>query len=73
MNSMNLKFSDVTERRSLAISDCHYVKKTKLILIITYFLCFLFFGELLNTVCHLQILCHNLSLFMGSILHFILW
>ena len=27
MNSMNLKFGDVTERRSPTFSDCHYVKK----------------------------------------------
>ena len=27
MNSMNLKFGDVTERRSSTFSDCHYVKK----------------------------------------------
>ena len=27
MNSMNLKFGDVTARRSPTFSDCHYVKK----------------------------------------------
>ena len=27
MNSMNLKFDDVTERRSPTFSDCHFVKK----------------------------------------------
>ena len=27
MNSMNLKFGDVTARRSPTCSDCHYVKK----------------------------------------------
>ena len=27
MNSMNLIFGDVIERRSTIFSDCHYVKK----------------------------------------------
>ena len=53
MTSMNLKFGDVTERRSPTFSDCHYVEKTILVLIIAYFPCFLFFGTSLNIVCHL--------------------
>ena len=36
MNSMNLKYGNVTERRSLTLSDCHYVKNTILVLIIAY-------------------------------------
>ena len=43
MNSMNLKFGDVTEERSSTFSDGYYVKKTILVLIIAYFLSFLFF------------------------------
>ena len=27
MNSMNLIFGDVTERRSPTLTDCHYIKK----------------------------------------------
>ena len=46
---MNLKFGDVTERRSPTFSDYHYVKKITLVLIIPFFLYFLFFGALLNS------------------------
>ena len=45
MNSMNLKFGDVTERRSPTFSDCHYVKEITfsfdycLLSNFSYFLC----------------------------------
>ena len=37
MNSLNLKFGDVTERRSPTFSDCHYVKE----IIISFYNCLL--------------------------------
>ena len=73
MNSMNLKFGDVTARRSPTFSDCHYVKK--IMLILYYCLLFMFsnFWYIIKRVCHLLILCHNMSPFIVSMLHFIFW
>ena len=41
------------------ISDCHYVKKIIFSLDYCLLSTFSIFGAPLNTVCHLQILCHN--------------
>ena len=64
MNSMNLKFGDITVRGSPTCSDCHYVKK----IIFSLDYCFLsmvsIFVVLFNIVCHLLMSCHNFSLFI---------
>ena len=70
---MNLKFGDVTERRSPTFSDSHYVKK--IIFSIDYCLLSMFsiFWHIIKYCLSFVILCHNFSLSMGSTLHFILW
>ena len=73
MNSINLKFGVVTKRRSPTFSDCHYVKKIMFILYYCLLSMFSNFWYIIKRVCHLLILRHNISPFMVSILHFILW
>ena len=64
MNSINLKFGDVTARRSPTFSDCHYVMK--IIFSPNYYFLSMFsiFVVLFNIVCHLLMSCHNFSLFI---------
>ena len=74
MNSMNLKFGDVTLGRSPTFSDYYYVKK--IIFSLYYCLLSMFFScfwRIIKRVYQLLILCHNISQFMVSILHSIFW
>ena len=64
MNSMNLKFGDVTTRGSPTFSDCHYEKKIIFSLDYYFLSMFSIFVVLFNTVCHLLMSCHNFSLFI---------
>ena len=64
MNSMNLKFGDVTVRGSPTCSDCHYVKKIIFSLDYYFLSMFSIFVVLFNIVCHLLMSCHNFSLFI---------
>ena len=64
MNSMNLKFGDVTARRSPTFSDCNYVKKIIFSLDYCFLSMFSIFVALLNTVWHFLISRHNFSLFI---------
>ena len=73
MNSINLTVGDVTERRSPTLSDCHYVKKIMFILYYRLLSMFSNFWYIIKRVCHLLILCHIMSPFMVSKLHFIFW
>ena len=70
MNSVNLKFGDITKRSSPTFNDCHYIKK---MFILYYCLLSMFsnYWHIIKRVFHLLILCHNISQFMVSILHFI--
>ena len=61
---MNLKFGDVTARRSLTFSDCHYVKKIIFSLYYYFLSMFSIFVVLFNIVCQLLLSCHNFSLFI---------
>ena len=64
MNSMNLKFGDVTVRGSPTCSDRHYVKKITFSLDYCFLSMFSIFVVLFNKVCHLLMSCHNFSLFI---------
>ena len=50
MNSMNLKFGDVTAGRSPTFSNCHYVKKIIFSLDCCFLSMFTIIVALLNTV-----------------------
>ena len=64
MNSMKLKFGDVTTRGSPTCCDCHYVKKIIFSLDYYFLSMFSIFVVLFNTVCHLLMSCRNFSLFI---------
>ena len=64
MNSMNLKFGDVTARRSPTFSDCYYAKRIIFSLDCYFLSIFSIFIVLFNTVCNLLMSCHNFSLFI---------
>ena len=64
MNSMNLKFGDVTVRGSPTCSDHHYVKKIIFSLDYYFLSMFSIVVILFNIVCHLSMSCHNFSLFI---------
>ena len=65
MNSMNLKFGDVTVRGSPTCSDHHYVKKIIFSLDYCFLPIFSISVVLFNIVCHLLMSCHNFSLIIS--------
>ena len=64
MNSMNLKFGDVTVRGSFTCSNRHYVKKIIFGLDYCFLSMFSIFVVSFNMVCHLLMSWHNFSLFI---------
>ena len=64
MNSMNLKFGDVTVRGSPICNDYHYVRKIIFSLDYCFLSMFSIFVVLFNIVCHLLMSCHNFSPFI---------
>ena len=73
LNSMNLKFGDVTEGRSPTFNDCHYIEKITSSLDYCLLSMFSTFWHIIKYSLSSVNICHNFSLFMGSTLHFILW
>ena len=72
MNSMNLKFGDVTERKSPTFSDCHYVKTITFSLDYCLLSMFSIFWHITKNSLSFVNICHNFSLFMEKTMHFIL-
>ena len=69
MNSTNLKFGDVTAKRSPTFSDCHYVKK--IIFSLDYY--FLAMFSIFCCIIKYSLAFVNIMSIYSSTLHFILW
>ena len=64
MNSVNLLFGDVTERRSPTFSNSHYAKKITFILDYCLLSMFSIFWHFIKYSLSFVNICHNFSLFM---------